>query len=145
MHKRVSIERAHRLRDDPPPRSFVSIVCRLTGLLAIVFLTVSGAFWFRLAVLENRAVGLSCRQGSGDWLCLMREVATFSYEHSLLGWFAVVMAAVNLVRPSSAMFAVASVAASVGAVIYNVGGAGIAITLIIFSLARRERDRVRAP
>ena len=33
-----------------------------------------------------------------------------------------------------------SIGATIGAVLYNVGGAGIAITLLILSLARRERE-----
>jgi hypothetical protein len=133
------------LRDDLASRLLVPVVCRLTVILAMVLLTASCAFWFRFGVLEDRAVGLWCRQGSDDWLCLVREAATFSYEHSLLGSFAVAMAAVNLVRRSYTTFAVATVAATIGAVLYNVGGAGIAITLIILSLARRERETVRAP
>ena len=83
-----------------------------------------------------------CRQGSSHWLCLVRSAATFSYEYALLGSFAVLAAAVNLVRPSYLALAVAIVAATVGAVLYNVGGAGIAITMLILSLARGERETV---
>jgi hypothetical protein len=116
------------------------MVRRLVGWFAIVVLTGTCAFWLRLAILEDRAVGLLCRQGPGDWLCLVRDAATFSYEYALLGSFAVITAAVNLIRPSHLMLAVATVAATIGAILYNVGGAGIAITLLILSLARRERE-----
>ena len=142
MHMRALLERTHHLRGasiDLVSRLSAPMVRRLGGWLAIVVLTGTCAFWLRLAILEDRAVGLLCRQGSGDWLCLVRDAATFSYEYALLGSFAVVTAAVNLVRPSHLMLAVATVAATIGAVLYNVGGAGIAITLLILSLARRER------
>jgi hypothetical protein len=143
MYMRALVERTHHLRD-----ASIGLLSRLSGpmvrpllvWLAIVVLTVICAFWLRFAVLEDRAVGLSCRQGAGDWLCLVRDVATFSYEYALLGSFAVITAAVNLARPSYLRLAVATVAATVGAILYNVGGAGIAITLLILSLARRERE-----
>lgn len=125
--------------------SSMRIVRRLAALLAMVLLTVGCAFWLRLEVLEDRAVGLACRQGPGDWLCLVRGAATFSYEHALFGYLAVILATVNLVRPSLATFAVASVASAIAAVLYNVGGAGIAITLLILSLARGERETARTP
>ena len=137
------MERTHHLRDasiDQMSRLSVPMVRPLGVLLATVVPTVTGAFWLRFAILENRAVGLSCREGSEDWLCLVRNATTFSYEYALLGSFAVLIAAVNLARPSYVTFAVATVAATIGAILYNVGGAGIAITLLILSLARRERE-----
>jgi cell division protein FtsL len=142
---RALMERTHHLRDasiDQMSRVSLPMVRLLVVLLATVVPTVTGTFWLRFAILENRAVGLSCREGSEDWLCLVRNAATFSYEYALLGSFAVLIAAVNLVRPSYVTFAVAAVAATIGAILYNVGGAGIAITLLILSLARRERDTV---
>ena len=145
MHMRALIERTHHLRDasvEQMSRLSVPMVRQLVVLLATVVPTVTGAFWLRLAVLEDRAVGLLCRQGSGDWRCLVRDAATFSYEYVLLGSFAVLIAAVNLVRPSYVTFALATVAATSSAIIYNVGGAGIAITLLILSLARRERETI---
>ena len=143
MHMRALLERTYHLRGasvDLVSRLSAPMVRRLVGWLAIVVLTVTCAFWLRLAILEDRAVGLLCRQGSGDWLCLVRDAATFSYEYALLGSFAVITAAVNLVRPSALTLAIATVAATIGAILYNVGGAGIAITLLILSLARRERE-----
>lgn len=126
----------------PMSGSLIPIARQLAVLLAMLLLTVSCTFWLRFGVLEDRAVALSCRQGSGDWLCLVRIAATFSYEHSLLGSLAVLLAAMNLVRPSFAGFAVATVVAAISAVLYNVGGAGIAITLVILSLARDQRETV---
>src|SRR5215470_3045831 len=145
MHMRALLERTHHLRGasvDLVSRLSAPMVRRLGGWLAIVVLTGTCAFWLRLAILEDRAVGLLCRQGAGDWLCLVRDAATFSYEHALLGWFAVLIAAVNLVRPANVTFTVAAVAATIAAIVYNVGGAAIAITLLILSLARRERELV---
>jgi hypothetical protein len=142
MHMRALKERTHHLRDasiDQMSRLSIPFVRPLV-LLATVVPTATGAFWLRFAILEDRAVGLSCREGSEDWLCLVRNAATFSYEYALLGSFAVLIAAVNLVRPSYVTFAVATGAATIGAILYNVGGAAIAITLIILSLARRERE-----
>lgn len=136
------MERTHHLRDasiDQMSRLSVPMVRPLVVLAAVVP-TVTGAFWLRFAILENRAVGLSCREGTEDWLCLVRNATTFSYEYALLGSLAVLIAAVNLARPSYVTFTVATVAATIGAILYNVGGAGIAITLLILSLARRERE-----
>jgi hypothetical protein len=144
MHMRALKERTHHLRDasiDQMSRLSVPMVRPLV-LLSTLVATGTGAFWLRFAVLEDRAVGLSCRQGSGDWLCLVRDAATFSYEYALLGSIAVLIAAVNLVRPSYVTFAVAAGAATIGAILYNVGGAAIAITLLILSLARRERETI---
>ena len=143
MHMRALLERTQHLRDASiglVSRLSAAMIRQLAAWLAIVVLTVICAFWLRFAILEDRTVGLLCRQGSGDWLCLVRHAATLSYEYALLGSFAVITAAVNLVRPSHLMFAVATVAATIGAILYNVGGAGIAITLLILSLARRERE-----
>jgi hypothetical protein len=143
MHMRALLERTHHLRDASiglVSRLSAPMIRQLVAWLAIVVLTVTCAFWLRFAILEDRAVGLLCRQGSDDWLCVVRNAATFSYEYALLGSFAVITAAVNLVRPSPLMLAVATVAATIGAILYNVGGAGIAITLLILSLARRERE-----
>ena len=137
------MQRTHHLRDASiglVSRLFAPMVRRLVGWLAVVALTMTCAFWLRFAILEDRAVGLLCRQGSGDWLCLVRNAATFSYEYALLGSFAVITAIVNLVRPSHLTLVVATIAATIGAILYNVGGAGIAITLLILSLARRERE-----
>jgi hypothetical protein len=144
MHMRALKERTHHLRDasiDQMSRLSVPMVRPLV-LLSTLVATGTGAFWLRFAVLEDRAVGLLCRQGSGDWLCLVRDAATFSYEYALLGSIAVLIAAVNLVRPSYVTFAVAAGAATIGAILYNVGGAAIAITLLILSLARRERETI---
>jgi hypothetical protein len=143
MQRRALREPTRHLRDasiDQVSRLSVPMVRRLVALLAIVLLMVICAFWLRFTVLEDRAVGLLCRQGADDWLCLVRDAATFSYEHALLGWFAVLSAAVNLVRPANVTFVVATVAATIAAILYNVGGAAIAITLLILSLARRERE-----
>jgi hypothetical protein len=143
MHMRALKERTHHLRDASiglVSRLSAPLGRRMVGWLAIVALTVTCAFWLRFSILEDRAVGLLCRQGSDDWVCLVRSVATFSYEYALLGSFAVITAAVNLVRPSQLTLAVATIGATIGAVLYNVGGAGIAITLLILSLARRERE-----
>jgi hypothetical protein len=144
MHMRALKERTHHLRDasiDQVSRLSVPMVRPLV-LLATLVPTMTAAFWLRFAILEDRAVGLWCRQGSEDWLCLVRNAATFSYEYALLGSFAVLIAAVNLVRPSYVTFAVATGAATIGAILYNVGGAAIAITLLILSLARRERETI---
>ena len=43
----------------------------------------------------------------------------------------------NLLRPSLVLTAIALAAAGLGVVLYNVGLAGIAVALLILSLARR--------
>ena len=71
------------------------------------------------------------------WLCFTRKVITTLFRYSAFGVLALAAAVLNLLRPSLVLTAVALAAAGFGIVLYNVGLAGIAVALLILSLARR--------
>ena len=58
----------------------------------------------------------------------------------MFGIAALLVAAINLLRPSLVLFAVALAIACVGVVLYNVVLSSLAIGLLILSLARREPE-----
>jgi hypothetical protein len=55
----------------------------------------------------------------------------------VFGITALVIALLNFLRPSLVLFAVAVAAASLGVVLYNVALSGLAVGILILSLARR--------
>ena len=70
------------------------------------------------------------------WLCLSRKVATWLFNHYAFGATALAIAALNLIRPSLVLFALALAASGLGIVLYNAGTAALAVALLILSLAR---------
>jgi hypothetical protein len=70
----------------------------------------------------------------------MRQVTIALFTYSAFGWAALVAAAVNLLRPSLVLFAIALAAACLGVVLYNVGLSSLAIGLLVLSFARRAPE-----
>jgi hypothetical protein len=62
------------------------------------------------------------------------------FGYSVFGAAALIVAVLNLIRPSLVLFAVALAATCMGVVLYNVGLAGLAAGLLILSLARRAPE-----
>ena len=58
------------------------------------------------------------------------------YNNSVFGFLALGAAVLNLVRPSIVLVSVALAAAGFGLVLHNAGLAGLAVALLIVSLAR---------
>lgn len=111
---------------------------RATNILLIIgFCSVGYALYLRYLVIEQSSVSLACEGGLNTWLCLTRKVVTTLFRHSVFGILALVAAVLNLLRPSLVLTAIALAAAGFGVVLYNVGLAGIAVALMILSLARR--------
>ena len=111
---------------------------RATNILLIIgFCSVGYALYLRYLVIEQSSISLACEGGLNTWLCLTRKVLTALVRNSAFGILAVAAAALNLLRPSVVLTAVALAAAGFGVVLYNVGLAGIAVALLILSLARR--------
>lgn len=118
------------------PRLFLPTARQTNWLLTIGFLSLGYAMYLRYLAIEQSALGLACDAGLPTWLCAARRVVTVLFNNSVFGLAAVVAAALNFIRPSIFLFAVALVAASFGIVLYNVVLASLAVALMILSLAR---------
>ena len=111
---------------------------RATNILLIIgFCSVGYALYLRYLVIEQSSISLACEGGLNTWLCFTRKVITALFRNSAFGILALAAAALNLLRPSPVLTAIALAAAGFGIVLYNVGLAGIAVALLILSLARR--------
>jgi hypothetical protein len=111
---------------------------RATNVLLIVgFCAFGYAFYMRYLVIEQSTVSLACEAGLNSWLCTSRTVVTTLFTYLVFGWAALIVAALNLLRPSLVLFAVALAATCLGLVLYNGGLAAVAAGLLVLSLARR--------
>jgi hypothetical protein len=109
-------------------------------LLIVGFLSIGYALYLRYLAIEQSTVGLACATGPGTWLCFTRDIAIVLFTQSVFGWAALVIAAVNLLRPSLLLFAAALSAACFGVVLYNIGLAALAAGLLVLSFARRAPE-----
>ncbi len=112
----------------------------LNVLLVIGFCSVGYALYLRYLAIENSAVGLSCQAGLDTWLCATRGLVTTLFNHSVFGWTALAVAALNLVRPSAILLGAAIAVAGFGIVLYNVALSALAVSLLVLSLARRAPE-----
>ena len=114
---------------------------RATNWLLIVGLCSIGyALYMRYLAVEQSTVGLACQAGLNTWLCFTRQITIALFTYSAFGWAALVEDAVNLLRPSLFLFAIALAAACFGVVLYNVGLSSLAIGLLVLSFARRAPE-----
>lgn len=115
---------------------------RATNILLVVGFSALGyALYLRYMALEQSSVGLACGAGLKTWLCFSRGLATTLFQYSVFGTAALVIAAINLLRPSLLLFGIALALACVGVVLYNIVLSSLAIGLLILSLARREPEQ----
>ncbi len=105
-------------------------------LMIVGFLTVGYALYLRYMAIEFSPVALACDAGLQTVLCKMRVLATALFKNSVFGITALVIATLNLMRPSIVLLTGGLVAASFGIVLYNVGLSGLAIGLFILGFAR---------
>jgi hypothetical protein len=117
-------------------RSFLPSARALNWLLVITFLSLGYALYLRYLVIEQPTVGQACDAGLNTWLCLSRKVAAGLFNHQVFGWIALVLATLNLIRPSLPLFAIGLAVTAFGIVLYNVGLSAFAAALLITSLAR---------
>jgi len=111
---------------------------RATNLLLIIgFCSVGYALYLRYLVIEQSSISLACEGGLNTWLCFTRKVVTALFRNSAFGFLALAVAILNLLRPSLVLTGIGLAAAGFGVVLYNVGLAGIAVALLLRSLARR--------
>jgi hypothetical protein len=105
-------------------------------LLIVGFLALGEALYLRYLAIEYAPVSLPCQGGLNTWLCTAFRVTIALYNQSVFGWVALAAAVLNLIRPSIALISVALAAAAFGLVLHNANLAGLAIALLILSLAR---------
>jgi len=111
---------------------------RATNYLLIVGSCSLGyALFMRYLAIEQTPVGLACEGGLNSWLCFTRHIAIVLFTYSVFGWAALIVATLNLLRPSLLLFAVALSISCLGVVLYNVGLSGLAVGLLLLSFARR--------
>lgn len=114
---------------------------RATNWLLIVgFGSIGYALYIRYLAVEQTSVGLACQAGLDTWLCFSRRIATALFTNSVFGFAALIVAALNLLRPSLVLFAVGLAAACFGIVLYNIALSSLAIGLLVLSLARRAPE-----
>jgi hypothetical protein len=105
-------------------------------LLIVGFLTVGYALYLRYLAVEFSTVALACDAGLQTLLCKSRILATTLFKNSVFGITALVIAALNLIRPSIVLLTGGVIAAGFGIVLYNIELSGIAIGLLILGFAR---------
>jgi hypothetical protein len=114
---------------------------RATNVLLIVgFCSLGYALYIRYTALEISQVGLACAAGPDTWLCFSRRIINVLREYSVFGAAALLVAALNLLRPSLVLFAVALSIACMGVVFYNTLLSSLAIGLLVLSFARRAPE-----
>ena len=114
---------------------------RATNILLIVgFCSLGYALYIRYTALEVSQVGLACAAGADTWLCFSRRIINVLREYSVFGIASLLVAALNLLRPSLVVFAVALSIACLGVVFYNTLLSSLAIGLLVLSLARRAPE-----
>jgi hypothetical protein len=105
-------------------------------LLVVGFVTLGYALYLRYLAVELSTVALACDAGLQTILCKARSLATVLFKNSVFGVTALVIAALNFIRPSIVLLTGALIAACLGIVLYNVALSGIAFGLIILGFAR---------
>jgi len=123
------------------PRLFLPNARQAAGLLVIVVASLGAALYFRYRLIEPATVGLACEAGLQTQVCLARQIVIVLFSHSVFGLVAVAAALINLIRPSMFMFALALAAGACGVVLYESALSGLAIPLVMLSLARPARAR----
>jgi hypothetical protein len=114
---------------------------RATNVLLVVgFVSIGYALYIRYTALEVSSVGLACAAGLDTWLCGSRKIIVTLHQYSVFGMAALIIAAVNLLRPSLVLFATALAMACLGVVLFNIVMSSLAIGLLILSLARRAPE-----
>lgn len=105
-------------------------------LLIIGFLALGEALYLRYLALEYSTVSLACQAGLKTWLCATFRLVITLYNYSVFGWLALAAALLHLLRPTPLLAALAIAAAAFGLVLHNADLSGLAVALLILSLAR---------
>ena len=117
-------------------RPFLPSARQTNWLLIVGLLALGEAIYLRYHAIEYAPVSLACQAGLNTWLCSTFRLVIVLYSHSVFGWVALAVAALNLVRPSIVLMSVALAAAGFGLVLHDADLSGLAAALLILSLAR---------
>ena len=115
---------------------FLPTARQTNWLLIAAFLAIGEALYIRYMAIENLNVELACQAGLQTWLCTAFRISIVFFNHEIFGWAALALALLNLMRPSLILTALALAAAGFGVVLHNADLAGLALGLVILSLAR---------
>lgn len=105
-------------------------------LMVVGFVTVGYALYLRYLAIEFSNVALACDAGLQSMICKARALSTVLFKNSVFGITALVIAVLNLMRPSIVLLTGGLIAAGLGIVLYNVVLSGLAIGLFILGFAR---------
>ena len=105
-------------------------------LLVVGFISVGYALYLRYFAVEFSPVALACDAGLPAILCKTRILITALFRNEVFGIVALIIAVLNLMRPSIVLLTGGIVAAGFGIVLYNIGLSGTAIALLILGFAR---------
>jgi hypothetical protein len=117
-------------------RLFVPTARQLNILLIVGFLAVGEALYLRYLAIEHGPVALGCQAGLQTWLCTTFRLVIRLYNQGAFGWLALTAALLNLWRPSIVLVGITLAAAGFGLVLHNADLSGLAVALLILSLAR---------
>jgi NADH:ubiquinone oxidoreductase subunit K len=117
-------------------RPFVPTALETHWLLIVGLLAVGEAIYLRYLAIEYAPVSLACQGGLDTWLCTAFRLAIVLYNHGVFGIVALAAALLNLMRPSILLATIALAAAGFGLVLHNADLSGLAVALLILSLAR---------
>jgi hypothetical protein len=122
--------------DRARPALFRPTTWQWATVIPIGLLALGCAFYMRYDVIQDTPTGLACDGGLSTLLCRIRSATIAIYQHTGFGALAIAAAAINLWRPRLALFVLGLIAAALGIVLYNVVLSGLALALLILSLAR---------
>jgi hypothetical protein len=106
-------------------RLFLPTARQTNWLLLVGMLALGEALYLRYLAIEYAQVSLACQGGLGTWLCADVQARHWLYNHSVFGWVALGVAALNLVRPSVVLVLIALPATAFGLVLHNADLAGL--------------------
>jgi hypothetical protein len=109
---------------------------QINWLLIIGFLALGEALYLRYLAIEYATVALACQAGLKTWLCATFRLVIVLFNYSAFGWIALAAALLNLLRPSIVLVSIALAAAGFGLVLHNADLSGLAVALLVVSLAR---------
>jgi hypothetical protein len=118
------------------PRLFLPTARQTNWLLVIGFLALGEALYLRYLAIEYATVSLACQAGLKTWLCGTFRLTIVLFNHAAFGWVALSAALLNLFRPSIVLVSFGLAAAGFGLVLHNADLSGLAVALLIVSLAR---------
>jgi hypothetical protein len=119
-----------------PARLFLPTARQTNWLLVVGFLALGEALYLRYLAIEYATVALACQAGLQTWLCATFRLVIILFNHSAFGWVALVAAVLNLLRPSVVLVSIALAGAGFGLVLHNADLSGLAVALLVVSLAR---------